>query len=227
MLLNWYEIILNLSMLLYLIGFALKDVYWLRVIVICAATTELIARYFFSSGQSVWIDIIWCLFYMIVNCYQFFMLYQERRGIHFTDEEKHLHRMVFSSIPLLQYRRLLNIAEWKTIGENERVVTQDKEVESLIVVYEGLLKVEVGDKIVSYLRNGNFIGEMSFLSGNKATANVSTIIASRVLTWNKAKLRELMSRDEELQMAMHSVFSGDLVNKLTRLTAEANKPPAK
>ncbi|MBX7156394.1 MAG: cyclic nucleotide-binding domain-containing protein [Candidatus Kapaibacterium sp.] len=213
-----YDIVINLSYLLFLVGFALKDILWLRIVIIIAASVDIIGRAWLAP-EPLYSDIIWCAFDVIVNGFQLVMIVRERSTLKFSDEEKHLHKMVFRNVPELQYRRLLNIGAWQTINDATVIVEQNKELDSLVVIYEGLAKVEVNDTVVTYLRNGNFVGEMSFLSGNLTTAKVTTLMPTRVLTWKKSVLQELMNKDEELLMAMHSVFSGDLLAKLTKHTS--------
>lgn len=215
---SWYDIVINISYLLFLVGFALKDILWLRIVIIIAASVDIIGRAWLAP-EPLYSDIIWCSFDVIVNGYQLIMIARERSLLRFTDEEKHLHKMVFRNVPELQYKRLLNIGAWETLPDASVIVKQNAEMESLIVIYEGLAKVEVDGKIVTYLRNGNFVGEMSFLSGNLTTAKVTTLMPTRVLTWKKSVLQELMNKDEDLLMAMHSVFSGDLLAKLTKHTS--------
>jgi len=67
---------------------------------------------------------------------------------------------------------------------------------------------------VSYVRNGQFVGEMSFLSGNLTTATVTTIDETRCLLWDKEQLRELMRKDMEVETSLSMVFNSDLLAKL-------------
>lgn len=212
-----YDAVINLSYLLFLVGFALKNILWLRVVIIIAASVDIAGRAWLAP-EPLYTDIMWCAFDIIVNGYQLAMILIERSALKFNAEEKHLHEMVFSSVPELQYRRLLNIGKWQTLPEETTIVEQNSSIDSLIVIYEGLAKVEVDGEIVSYSRNGSFVGEMSFLTGNNTTASVTTLVPTHIFSWGKSTLKGLIDKDHDLQMAMNSVFSSDLLVKLTKHT---------
>lgn len=215
--LSLYDAVINLSYLLFLVGFALKNIVKLRIVIIIAASVDIVGRLWLAP-EPLYTDVIWCAFDIVVNGYQLAMLFIERSAVKFSDKEKHMHEMVFQNIPELQYRRLLDIGSWQTLPTETMIVDQNSEIDSLIVIYDGLAKVEVNGKIVSYSRSGTFVGEMSFLTGNCTTARVTTVMPTLVFSWKKSVLKELMDKDLDLQMALHSVFSGDLVVKLMEHT---------
>lgn len=212
-----YDAVINLSYLLFLVGFALKNILWLRVVIIIAASVDIVGRAWLAPDP-LYTDIMWCVFDIVVNGYQLAMILIERSALKFSDEEKHLHEMVFRNVPELLYRRLLNIGTWQTLPDETTIVEQNSTMDSLIVIYDGLAKVEVDGEIVSYSRSGSFVGEMSFLTGNNTTARVTTLVPTIVLSWEKSVLKGLMDKDHDLQMAMNAVFSGDLLVKLTKHT---------
>lgn len=212
-----YDAVINLSYLLFLVGFALKNILWLRVVIIIAASVDIVGRAWLAP-EPLHTDIIWCVFDIVVNGYQLVMILIERSALKFTDEEKHLHKTLFRNIPELQYRRLLDAGRWHTLQDETTIVEQNSEMDSLIVIYDGLVKIEVDGKIVSYLRNASFVGEMSFITGDLTTASVKTLMPTHVISWEKSVMKELMDKDHELQMAMNSVFSGDLIAKLKKHT---------
>lgn len=84
--------------LIYLYGFIVKDILWLRILIIVGMSIE--TGYHFRDLHSPeWAEIGWCSFYILVNGWQFTMLYRERRNLKFTDEEQAIHNKVFKSMP--------------------------------------------------------------------------------------------------------------------------------
>lgn len=216
---SWLDILgTSIPNLVYLYGFIVKDILWLRVLIIVGMTLEMV-YHFRDLHSPEWAEIAWCFFYIIVNGWQFTMLYRERRNLSFTDEEQAIHNKVFKSMPLSAYKKLLNIASWQELPKDYVMIQQHTFIEQLALISDGLCNVVIDDKEVGYIRNGNFIGEMSFLSGKETTATVTTIDSTRCVVWNKEQLRKLMSVDTEVAIAMQSVFSSDLLSKLM-----GNKP---
>lgn len=220
---SWLSLPANVSMidilgtsipnLIYLYGFIVKDILWLRILIIVGMSIE--TGYHFRDLHSPeWAEIGWCSFYILVNGWQFTMLYKERRNLKFTDEEQAIHNKVFKSMPSTAFKKLLSIASWQELPKDYIIIRQHTHVEQLALISDGLCKVVIDDKEVGFVRNGNFIGEMSFLSGNETTATVTTIDDTRCLVWNKEQLKKLMSTDHEVEISMQSVFSSDLLSKL-------------
>ena len=84
----------------------------------------------------------------------------------------------------------------------------------MVLIYNGEVEVELPNGQRPRLKDGAFIGEMSFIRGGNATATVSASAASRVLSWNKADLKALLGRNPAMRSTMQTVFSEDLTNKL-------------
>ncbi len=214
---SWNDFVLHFAYLLFAIAYAMKDVFWMRIVLIVGASVDILYRWLLANDIS-YPDIFWCSGDIVINLYQFIMLYRERQGLLFNDEEKGIYNLVFSKVPHLQFKRLLKAADWQTVPEQTRLVNQGTDLDTLMIIYDGVANVEVDGKVLTYLRAGNFIGEMSFLTGNLTTANVTTLTESRLLVFDRSKLREIMGKDEELDRAMHSVFNGDLLAKLSKHT---------
>jgi len=206
-------LITSIFNLFYLAGFIVKDILWLRVLIIIGFNIEM-AYHFRDLHKPEWAEIFWCGFYIIVNGWQFTMLYRERKNLKFTDEELALHAKVFKNMPKTAFRKLLNIAGYEDLPNDFVMIHQDTTVDKLALISDGLAKIQVDGTIVSYVRNGQFVGEMSFLSGNLTTATVTTIDETRCLLWDKAQLRELMKKDIEVEASMQMVFSSDLLSKM-------------
>ncbi len=217
MAITWNDFVLHFAYLLFFIAYAMKDVFWMRIILIIAASIDIVYRYALAVDIS-YPDIFWCTGDIVINVYQFVMLYRERKGLLFNEEEKGIYNMVFSKVPQLQFKRLLKAAQWQSVEEHTQLVKQGTELDTLMIIYDGVANVEVDGKVLTYLRAGNFVGEMSFLTGNLTTANVTTLMPCRLLVFNRGVLRDIMSKDEELDRAMHSVFNGDLLAKLSKHT---------
>jgi len=79
---------------------------------------------------------------------------------------------------------------------------------------EGEADVIIKDRKVSTIKKGSFIGEMSFLTGELPSADVSVPANARLIGWQKEKLKTLMDRDHLLKHEVNSLFSNDLISKL-------------
>jgi CRP-like cAMP-binding protein len=64
------------------------------------------------------------------------------------------------------------------------------------------------------LKDGNFIGEVSFITGGAATATVRALQPTRYIAWPKDAIRHLLNRNPSMRFAMQALLSTDLSKKL-------------
>ncbi|MBT6276308.1 MAG: hypothetical protein HOI95_19515 [Chromatiales bacterium] len=64
------------------------------------------------------------------------------------------------------------------------------------------------------LYKGDFVGEMSFIRGGGASADVRCISPNRYIGWPKQALKDLLARNPAMPAALQTVFSEDLTRKL-------------
>ncbi len=126
--------------------------------------------------------------------------------------------------------KVLRVGSWKT-GEPGAVLSeQDKPIDELLVIYNGEVAVVKDDAEVVSLRDGTWIGEMSYLQGGNASATVRVTRTTRYLAWPKGALTQLLKRNPTMDVAMQSVLSSDLIQKLSgnsnSLQKETEETPA-
>src|SRR5229473_1454467 len=78
-----------------------------------------------------------------------------------------------------------------------------------MLIYNGLVGVESKGKEVAKLKDGNFIGEVSFITGGAATATVRALQPTRYIAWPKDAISQLLNRNPSMRLAMQSVLSTD------------------
>jgi CRP-like cAMP-binding protein len=95
------------------------------------------------------------------------------------------------------------------------LVTRDSELDSLMLVAEGEAEVVLkhGEHII--IPTGGFIGEQSFITGGKTSADVTTgKEATMILRWNSQVLRKYLADKETLKDHLDLIFTSDLIHKL-------------
>jgi CRP-like cAMP-binding protein len=77
-----------------------------------------------------------------------------------------------------------------------------------------LVGVETDGKEVAKLKDGNFIGEVTFITGGQATATVRALMPTRYIAWPKEAVTKLLNRNPSMRFAMQAMLSTDLTKKL-------------
>jgi len=205
----------HLASILTMAAYLLKDILWLRLLTIlsCAAG---IAFNYFVPATPLWSVIYWNLLFAAINIAQIAILIRERTGIHFTEEEQELHDTLFKNFAPFEFMKLMRIAKWLEAKQGEVLAVEEEPINSVMLIYNGLVRVETQGREVAQLRDGHFIGELSFITGGEASATVRALQPTLYITWPKTAVKQLLNRNPSMRLAMQSVLSTDLSKKLMR-----------
>ncbi|HEY0547485.1 MAG TPA: cyclic nucleotide-binding domain-containing protein [Pyrinomonadaceae bacterium] len=212
---NYFDLAAHAASILTALAYLVKDILWLRVLTTFACVAGIIFNYNVHSTP-LWVVIYWNLLFLIINLVQIAIIMKERREVSFTEEEKELYETLFKNFAPFEFMKLLRIGEWSEAQKDEVLAIEQKELADLMLIYNGLVKVEAEGETLAELKDGSFIGEMSFITGGAATATVKAVAPTRYLSWSKADLRQLFQRNPSMRFAMQTVISTDLTKKLMR-----------
>ena len=198
------------------LAYVMRDILLLRSLAVISGVLWFVLMYFagFSSLALVEQTLL-----LTINAVRIVMLIKERRSVSFTDEEQELYRTVFSRFSPVEFLKIIRLAAWRNAEPDELLAVQDRPVSDLIMIYNGEVAIMKEDHEVAHLRDGTMIGEMSFLRGGNATATVRVVRPTRYVAWPQEDLRKMLRRNPTMDVAMQSVLSADLINKLTSETA--------
>jgi hypothetical protein len=205
----------NFAFALIAVSFLVKDILWLRVLSVAASVAS-IAYNYLAPAAPLWLVINWNIFFLCINLAQIFLIFRERRSVEFSEEEKEIYETIFYNFAPFEFMKLLRIGEWKNAEAGAILTTQGEEVDFVMLIYNGLAEVEIDGAKVAELKDGNLVGEMSYFRGGRATATVRVLQPTRYLSWKKAKMDALSSRNPSMQATLRAVLSIDLANKLLK-----------
>jgi hypothetical protein len=210
---GWQHWVGNLCYLLLALSYAVSNIYWLRALAVAALAIETI-YFFFGADRPLWVGIGWNVVFIGTNAIQLGLLLRERLRVRLDEQERLLHRGLFSELSPVDFSRLLKAGEWHDVGEGTILAQENRPVADVSVLIAGAAKVEVDGKLVALLRPGALIGEMSFLTRSNASADVITATPSRLFSIAKPKLEVLFQNNAAIQTAIHRLMGQDLVRKL-------------
>ncbi len=166
-------------------------------------------------GDPKWTPISWNLLFATVNLYWIVRILLERRPPKLNPDQKKLYDLTFRKCTPREMLQLIAHAEWQEIGPNQTLIEQGVQGEKLIVLHSGLVSVRVKGEEVTKLGDGDFIGEMSFLTREPTVARVVTETTVRYLEWDGHQLHKLFDRRIDLKSALNTVIGHNLIEKLT------------
>jgi len=206
------DLLLHLSYLMLVAGSFVRTILPLRIMIIVSTVAGFLSGLYTGYGSMV----MWEAGFFVVNAVQVIILVRERRAVQLTDEEKELHKRKFSALSLVDFYRLIRRGTWVSAVTGEKLTLQGAPVVRILILSEGAAQVEIDNTVVAYCRFGDFVGEMAFVSGNAASATVTTVTETRYLMWRSEELRELLAKHPDIMSALQTVFSKNLIEKLSR-----------
>lgn len=141
-------------------------------------------------------------------------LYLVHRYLSLTgDERAAAHRLV-PRLPKDRVRKLLAQGAWTDAVPGHVLATEGRPVENLVFVAEGVCRIEVGGVTVATVGPGGIIGEMTYLTGQPATATVIVETPARLLAFDRRRLGAFLDRHEDIGAELEQGIAGDLRGKL-------------
>ncbi len=217
-----YEYIGHIAYTVGLLSFMLKDILWLRLITIVSACLCIVYNYA-APLEPMWVPIYWNLALAGVNIFQIAVIFHGRRTVIFDEKEKWLYTNVFPNFTAVDFKRLMKSASWNSSSPGETLIMEGQSDCNLMLITNGKCAVELAEGPVAELLNGDFIGEMSFLSGKAASANVKAAEKIDYIVWDRAELTSLFNKSPVIYNEMKSVISNQLTEKIIKTTKSKNE----
>ncbi len=196
-------------------SFLVKDILWLRVMSILASIFSVFYNYVIPPDP-MWIPIGWNIVFVLVNIYHVAIIIYEKRPIKMNPKDKELYETLFKEMTPVEYLKISKAAEWKQFKKGHVLIRQTHLVPDLILIYNGTVDVSVSNKKVAELKDGQFVGEMSFLTEKSATATCKVKHDTECLVWEQSEFKELLKRNPSLYFTIQSVLSAQVSSNLVK-----------
>ena len=194
-------------------SFLVKDILYLRLVSVVASLFSVLYN-FYIPAEPMWIAIGWNIIFILLNLYHISVIIYEKRPVDMTDKEKELYETMFKGLTPVEFLKITKVAEWKKFNTPLPIITQGKPVKDLILIYNGTVDVLVNDNKVAELKDGQFVGEMSFLTEKPATATCKVEHNAECLVWPQQDFKDLLKRNPSLYFTIQSLLSEQVSNNL-------------
>ena len=137
-----------------------------------------------------------------------------------NDKNTELYQTLFKEMSPVEYLKISKVAKWIKFKSGEVITKQKLPVKDLVLIYNGTVDVAVDGKKVAELRDGQFVGEMSFLTEKPATADCIVKHDSECLVWKQGEFKELLKRNPSLYFSIQSLLSAQVSSNLVKSSHE-------
>lgn len=192
-----------------------------RIIRLLSTLAGLAALVHFIGSGAGFAWIFWSGLFTAINGIHFAALAMRARTGKLLEEERELFDEVMKVGEPGQQRHLRDLIDWRDIAPGQALVTQGHANPPLIYVARGAADIVVNGKKVGACAPGDFLGEMSLISGQTATATVNAVEMMRIARFDREALAQLSRAAPEVGRALDSALNRSLAAKVMRMNEVA------
>ena len=213
------DALIHVANVLYLLSYLVRDILWLRVLTVIAASC--LIPFFYFRPEPLLIPIYWNLLFTALNIFWIVRLVLERRPVHLTGNDLRLYQLVFRCLTPREMLQLLRLGDWKEAATEELFIAQGDDLRRLMVICAGRARVVKDGKTVEELGPGQFIGGIPFITEDSAPANVVAMEHTWYMSWPKPVLKKFLEQKPDLHTALQLTLGFDLTQRLQAAYARA------
>lgn len=192
----------------------------LRNLRILALLSGLVAMVHFSlMGDTA--SLAWEVAFVLTNGLQLcILIYRSRTGDLSPEEQSLLNHVLKVEDPMNQ-RRMLGLLRWRDVPAGEVLIRQGQANPPLAYIASGAASIEHDGQLVGVCGEGDFLGEMSLVSGERATATVVVTNAMRIAVFDRDALAQLTRSSPDIGNALDAALNRGLAAKVLRMNVAA------
>jgi CRP-like cAMP-binding protein len=107
---------------------------------------------------------------------------------------------LFAGCSKRELDQIASLADELTLPAGRKLTSEGASGREFVVLVEGGAEVRRGGRLVAQLGRGDFLGEISLITGQKRTATVTTTVPSRLLVLSAPAFRRLLRDLPSLQL---------------------------
>jgi hypothetical protein len=213
------QFLVHIGYVLMLIALLARDILWLRSILVLAQ--GLLAYYAWYRG--VLPIACWNVLFVLINGVWVILILRERAAVKLPAELQKLYERHFAALTPPEFLRLWALGN-QTVERDSVLTVQGQRPPGLYFLLRGEVAVRRDARELTRLGPGNFVAEMSLLTGETASADAQALGEIELMRWPADKLQQIRARNPAQWARIQSVLGHDLVEKIRRspaLTAAA------
>lgn len=185
----------------------------LRLLAVASGVAKIVYRAVFVLDP---VSVLWETIFVVVNVVQLLIIWYYEYHHRFDEEHQHFADNMPDTVDRSAIKRLLDLADLQRFEPGQILTSEGQAVPRLVYIADGIVKVEHADRVVAICGPGDYIGELSFLSGNPATATATVVKPTRALVFDQARLTAAIGSDAQLRRTLESALNKNLAGKLMR-----------
>ena len=200
---------INAGYILILLALTVRDILWLRGMFI-AAHISFISYALLSNNLSMG---TWNMLFMTINIFHLVRILKDRKLIVIPDHLKDLYRDIFSAMSAKEFFYFWQMGNVSQV-DGGILVREGERFKQVLLIVDGAVNVAKNGHLLAKLSRGSFIGEMGFLTGGVAFADVEAQGAVGYIAWEQEKLDHIKKVNPGFFVKIQSALGQDLAKKI-------------
>ena len=143
----------------------------------------------------------------------------------FSDQERLFIRHMANGLAEHRARALLDMGMWLNADPGTALTREGQPVDHLSFVATGTANVIVAGKTIATSDAGMAIGEITYLSGEPATATVEVAEKMHLIRFEADKLRAFLHKNQDIGAVLEQNMANHLRSKLVSMSETASQAP--
>ena len=195
------------------LSFFMKDMLWLRVISIISSS------FFIFIGVNVKsivyeVQVFWHVVFIIIHSVRLGVLIYQRYFLRLNKFEESIYKMLSKKISPNDIKKIISVGFIQEIENDCILIKKGGDVEIMGLVLDGEGAVLNEGEIIKELSTGCFFGEFSFVTGEKASADVVIKSGTKFISWDQKALEKYLVDDEVLLNRFKEVLGFKLMESI-------------
>jgi hypothetical protein len=215
------DVLISVANVIYLFSYSVRDILWLRILTVLGAS--ILIPYYYFQPDPLMAAIAWNIVFIVINLIWIVKLVADRRPVQFSDEERQLYETALQHVSEHDAIRLLRRATWSSEATGTTLVSEGTSPESLMLIADGNVDVQMEGTLVDKLATGRFLGAAAFLARNtdfEAPVTITTTEPTRIATWSIDDLAAQVEDDLRLKVALEARLGLELARFLQTSRSE-------
>lgn len=199
----------HLGHILMLVALSVHEIFWLRSILLGGQAS--LATFAILTGNRA--AAFWHLLFFTINGIQVCRILRARRAVMIPADLQDLYAQVEALMSPKDFLDFWRMGSIHDIADNT-IVRKGERQTNLLLILSGQVNVIRDGHLVARMERGSFVAEMSFLTGEPATADVNAQESVTYIAWGQESLRQLQQTNPQLLLKIQGVLGKDLITKI-------------
>jgi len=211
------SLLLNIGFLFNLIALAFREILWIRILLTLGYFLRFITQSYIEQNMN---SSFWMIVFVLINLYHIIRIINERRKRYIEPKIFDIYESVFNSLTTFEFLTFWKKGNINNVENGTTIIEKDKKLNSMILLINGKVNVKSNGRTITCLPRGSFIGEISYITKEGASADVIADEDATYIEWTDKELKKIQLSNKIFWTKIQNILLKDLIIKLKRSSVD-------